>query len=64
MTRQEETALRLSERIFEPILIVDDNGYEWDADEWLSYAKCSQIQIVSSKFVSFDELKKEYESEI
>ena len=64
MTKQEETLRRLSEKIFEPILIIDDNGHDWDVDAWLSYAKCSEIKIVSSNFVSFDELKKEYESEI
>lgn len=64
MTKQEEMRLKLSEKIFEPILIIDDNGHEWDADAWLSFAKSQRIEIVSSKYISFDELKKEYESEI
>ena len=64
MTKQEEAASRLSVRTFEPILIIDDSGHEWDAEAWLSYAKCSNIEIISSKFIAFDELKKEYESEI
>ena len=64
MTKQEETQAKLSEKIFEPILIIDDDGHEWDAEAWLSFAKSERIEIVSSKYVSFDELKKEYESEI
>ena len=55
---------RLSEKIFEPILIIDDDGHEWDAEAWLSFAKSQRIEIVSSRYVPFDELKKEYESEI
>lgn len=64
MTKQEEMLQKLSEKIFEPILIIDDNGHEWDAEAWLSFAKGQRIEIVSSEYVSFDELKKEYESEI
>jgi hypothetical protein len=64
MTKQEETLQKLSEKIFEPILIIDEDGHEWDAEAWLSFAKSQRIEIVSSKYVSFDELKKEYESEI
>lgn len=64
MIKQEETQAKLSEKIFEPILIIDDDGHEWDAEAWLSFAKSERIEIVSSKYVSFDELKKEYESEI
>ena len=64
MTKQEETQARLSEKIFEPILIIDDSGNEWDADKWLSYARCQRLELVTNKFVPFDELKKEYESEI
>ena len=64
MTKQEETQVKLSEKIFEPIIVIDDDGHEWDAEAWLSFAKSQRIEIVSSKYVSFDELKKEYESEI
>ena len=64
MTKQEETQVKLSEKIFEPIVVIDDDGHEWDAEAWLSFAKSQRIEIVSSKYVSFDELKKEYESEI
>lgn len=64
MTKQEETQAKLSEKIFEPILIIDDSGHEWDVDKWLSYTRYQRIELVTSKFVSFDELKKEYESEI
>jgi len=72
MTKQEEMHPRLSEKIFdsmsdlilEPILVFDDKGNKWDIDKWLSYCKNGQIEIVSNKVISFNELKKEYEDQV
>ena len=66
MTRQEEMPKKLSEKIsecslLEPVIIFDADGLEFDMDKWLSYCKSGQLEIVSSKYYSPQEIIKEYE---
>ena len=66
MTKQEETASRLSEKIskslLEPVLVVNDTGDEFDVEKWLSYCKQGILEVVSSRYISPAELIGEYEN--
>ena len=66
MIKQEETLRKLSEKIsecslLEPVIIIDADGLEVDMDKWLSYCKSGQLEIVSSRYYSPQEIIKEYE---
>lgn len=66
MTKQEETQKKQSVKIsecslLEPVIIVDEDGFEIDMERWLSYCKCGRLEIVSSEYYSPQEIIKEYE---